>query len=123
MKCVVDGCENEARARRMCKCHYMKWWHSEGKSEPRLRSPAGTGSGSWRGYIYHREGGAYVGEHRKIAEKALGKPLPPGAVVHHVNEKPWDNRPENLVICPSQEYHKLLHKRMKDLGITFDESD
>lgn len=51
-------------------------------------------------------------EHVLIAEKALGKPLPPGAIVHHANENRSDNRPGNLVICESQEYHKLLHTRM-----------
>jgi hypothetical protein len=36
-----------------------------------------------------------------IAEKVLGKPLPEGAHVHHVNEIKDDNRNSNLVICQS----------------------
>lgn len=53
--------------------------------------------------------------HQVVAEKALGKPLPPDAQVHHVDFDGHNNRPENLVICPSDAYHKLLHLRTKAL--------
>ena len=46
-----------------------------------------------------------------IAEKILGKPLPNGAHVHHVNGIKDDNRHSNLVICQDQKYHGLLHRR------------
>jgi hypothetical protein len=52
----------------------------------------------------------YVLEHILIAEKALGKPLPPGAIVHHTKSV-HDNG--NLVICQDQAYHLLLHQRMR----------
>jgi hypothetical protein len=52
-------------------------------------------------------------EHILVAEKALGKQLPRGAVVHHINTNRADNRPQNLVICPNAAYHALLHKRMR----------
>lgn len=51
--------------------------------------------------------------HVIVAEKALGKPLPKGAIVHHVNTIKDDNRNENLVICPDAVYHNLIHKRMR----------
>ena len=60
---------------------------------------------------YKSAGGVYA--HRRIAEAALGKPLPEGAVVHHVDEDKKNNANSNLVICPSAAYHALLHVRMK----------
>ena len=54
-----------------------------------------------------------VFEHILVAEKALGKILPLGAVVHHVNEDGSDNRPNNLVICQDVAYHFLLHQRKR----------
>lgn len=62
--------------------------------------------------------GAYPGgriyEHILVASDVLGKLLPPGAVVHHINEDRSDNRHSNLVICQDDAYHKLLHKRMRE---------
>lgn len=57
----------------------------------------------------------YVRQHILIAEKALNKHLPVGAVIHHVNENKSDNDNINLVICENNDYHKLLHKRKRAL--------
>ncbi len=59
----------------------------------------------------------YVQEHILIAEKALGRFLPSGAVIHHANEDRADNRPENLVICEDANYHKLLHVRLRVVAV------
>lgn len=48
--------------------------------------------------------GNHVLEHILKAEKALGKPLPPKAVVHHHTQT-------QLVICQDQSYHMVLHAR------------
>lgn len=52
--------------------------------------------------------GTYL--HWRIAERAIGKPLPVGAEVHHVDSDPWATSPR-LVICQDRAYHKLLHYR------------
>ena len=49
---------------------------------------------------------SHVAEHILKAEKALGKPLPPKAVVHH-------HTPAQLVICQDQAYHNLIHQRKR----------
>jgi hypothetical protein len=49
--------------------------------------------------------------HRIRAERALGRPLPIGSVVHHADGSRRDDAP--LVICEDQGYHKLLHARMR----------
>jgi hypothetical protein len=51
--------------------------------------------------------------HRRIAEQALGKPLPPKAIVHHADGSKSERAA--LVICEDQAYHMLLHVRMRVL--------
>ena len=98
--------------------------------------------------INHRSGGEYIrtikakyakiiheatgycvvyvaGKHRRVhalvAEAVLGKKLPARAVVHHIDGDPSNNRADNLVICPSREYHHLIHQienlKVKRLGV------
>jgi len=75
----------------------------------------GTGTIHMLGYVLISVHGKQYYEHILVAEKALGKPLPPGAEVHHLDENRRNNKPNNLVICPSRAYHKLLHMRMRQL--------
>lgn len=49
--------------------------------------------------------------HRVRAEAALGRPLPKGAEVHHVDGT--KNVTSQLVICQDRAYHRLLHTRSK----------
>jgi hypothetical protein len=72
----------------------------------------GSGNINADGYVDIMRDGRRTYEHITVAEKALGKRLPERAIVHHANEAKWDNRPGNLVVCPDEAYHRLLHMRM-----------
>lgn len=67
----------------------------------------------------HVEGNYEKQQGRRIhairAEKALGKPLPLGAVVHHADGSKASDAP--LVICQDHGYHSHLHARMRVLAV------
>jgi hypothetical protein len=60
-------------------------------------------------------------EHVAIAEQVLGRPLPKGACVHHIDGNKANNSHDNLVICENQTYHFLLHSRAKLLAAAKDQ--
>lgn len=122
--CKVDGCDREAQGRtgrllgkrnaQLCGMHYQRLWaHGDvGDAKP-LQGKRGAGNVRENGYVWIHVGGNANYEHIIVAERALGRALPAQAEVHHANEMRSDNRPENLVICPDDKYHALLHLRMK----------
>ena len=57
----------------------------------------------------------YVYEHVIVAERAVGRFLPSGAVVHHVNGVKDDNRTSNLAVLQNHSEHMTLHTRLKVL--------
>ena len=44
----------------------------------------------------------YIGEHRVVASRAIGRMLEPHEPILHINNVNTDNRPENLFICDSK---------------------
>ena len=112
MICSVDGCGKPIYTKKsgLCHCHYQSMWRY-GRLNTIMR-PRGTGTIA-RGYIVRVQNGDKRPEHVRIAETVLGKPLPEGAVVHHIDQNRANNTNNNLVICPSSAYHNLLHKRLR----------
>lgn len=106
--CSFPGCDGKHEAKGFCKMHYTQLIR-HGHTTNRKKNPKGSGWLDRRGYKYIND----RPEHILIAEKALGKNLPKGAVVHHIDGDVSNNSRENLLICPSQAYHMLIHRRQR----------
>jgi len=95
----------------------------ENKTRP---SPKG-GRLEQDGYILIRHPGhhranssGYVWEHILTWEEANGRLLPDGWIIHHINGRKNDNRPQNLMAMPRKSHHYALllqatRKRIKVL--------
>ena len=110
-KCSIADCAEPAKAKALCSKHYQRLL---AHGDPLIVRNRPNGSGSLHGgYVVVMDQQGRKPVHVRVAEKALGKPLPPGAIVHHVDENKANNAPSNLVICPDRAYHNLLHQRMR----------
>lgn len=79
------------------------------------RRPEGAHKGKYRtlrrvGHPRADKNGT-VYEHVVVVEDAIGRFLPAGAEVHHVDGNGHNNAHRNLVVCQDKAYHKLLHVR------------
>lgn len=118
--CGVEGCDKNVVARGMCGAHYNKWRTLGDPLAGKNRASNGTGYVDKSGYRRMSVGGNEKPEHVLIAESALGRPLPNGAVVHHADRNRLNNANSNLVICPYSAYHNLIHKRLRAFEATGD---
>lgn len=112
--CTVEGCGRRHLAKGYCTLHYARVKRL-GSPTGLKNAPRGTGSVRPDGYRAFRRKGVETLEHRELAERALGRKLPPGAEVHHWDGIRDNNRTINLVICPDRAYHQLLHQRQRAL--------
>lgn len=116
-ECIVEGCVNPSTTRTAyCLPHYKQQWYlkSVGRTELKERTSQEMWIHKITGYVMIKVKGELVYEHRHLAEKALGRPLPKGAVVHHTGARCDNHGFFKLVICPNQAYHSLLHARAGD---------
>ncbi len=68
------------------------------------------------GYAVHKKDTLV---HRTVAEHALGRKLQGTERVHHIDYNKLNNQRSNLVICPDDSYHFLLHARQDCLNDGF----
>ncbi len=61
---------------------------------------------------YRADINGYVLRSVLLAEKALGGPIPNGALVHHFDGNPANDH-KNLILCENNKYHHLLHQRKR----------
>ncbi len=94
--CSVVGCPRPAKhgkTQPLCHRHYdLKRSGREDWNRPiRDKGPNMAGCLSSDGYVYLTFSSGRIAQHRWLAEKLLGRPLPPGASVHHRNGVRHDN--------------------------------
>ena len=90
--------------------HNARAQHSNNWKGGRFVSPAG--------YAYvmfpthpHANVIGRVSEHKIAVENALHRLMPKSAIFHHKNHIRDDNAPSNIVVCDSQAYHQIIHRR------------
>lgn len=110
--CSVEGCARSSELRGYCLKHYSRWSRYGDPLITRHRSPGSSGGIGTAGYKLLNG----KNEHVQIAERAVGKNLPKGAHVHHVDYDKLNNANTNLVVCPNTSYHRLLHVRTDALN-------
>lgn len=100
--------------------------HSE-ETKEKIRTnripPMGPKCNLWRGGVaqLRRKTGRYVRygrlNSRIIAENVLGRELKKREIIHHINENPADDRPENLFLFRHPRAHMKWHNYLWRNGL------
>lgn len=80
-------------------------WSEEQKEAVRRREQGNKGPCAPD--TYPKDHGRH--EHRRAAERKLGRPLKPGEVVHHIDRDKHNNNLSNLMIFATQAEHAKWH--------------
>ena len=81
------------------------------------RNHRGQNNPRWSGGIINSYGyinkwtkdRGYVGLHRLVIEKQLGRKLKEAEVVHHIDHNPLNNEIKNLALCKNESEHKTKY--------------
>ncbi len=73
--------------------------------------------GTGRKDVYVKENGQH--QHRRVAEKIIGRKLKKSEIVHHIDENKHNNNPSNLKIWNQSEHEKYHGKKLYKKGIIF----
>ena len=114
--CNAPGCVRKHYSLGYCHMHYKRLYKTgkltiNGSFEP-VKRAKGKGTID-HGYHRIKNNGIRQYVHIAIVEDILGHKLPKGAHVHHVDANSANNEHSNLVVCPNQDYHLLLHRRQR----------
>lgn len=117
----------KGRPQRFIRGHRARLPRGKDKSPRKRRWDRGEQSTRWKGGVRVRPTG-YVdvigagggrGRHRAahivVVERAIGRRLPPHAVVHHIDGDRQNNSNTNLVALQSQRDHVELHRKLRVL--------
>jgi len=65
--------------------------------------------------VYERAREPVRRPYRAAMAEILGRPLRPREIVHHINQRPKDNRRENLALFPNAGEHRSFHRLTKEI--------
>lgn len=113
--CGTDISDVGRRSRKFCSVACRAKWQSaevRGENHPNFIGVIAYGrNGAYRARLSpdhpYADSKGYIMEHRLVMEAELGRFLTRDEVVHHINEIPTDNRPENLEVMTKAEHDRL----------------